>query len=195
MKSSYKTFAILAGCVLALQAAKANTVVVDFEDRAGQQPFGNPIPAGYHGIDFSADFGTWDSPQFPYTPHSGSVRALVNAQNTGFGEVDFTFSAGPEVFDGAWFAGGGDGVQFVLYSGNAVVATSAVLTDSGTPAFLSSGYSGAVDKVGIIGNKGYYSLDDVQYESGQRVPDAGCTLGLLGAGVAALGFLRKRLVA
>lgn len=150
--------------------------VIDFDDLKGDNI---QVPDGYGGV---ADWGGWvyyGFDQFPYNPHSAPNRVYNNTDGVfGFGYDAF--------FDGAWFAGH-DTVQFELYLDGDLVHTSEIVDNmsDGVVRWLPSGYDLAIDTVKVLGNLGFFVMDDVTYH---KVP-APATISLLGlAGL----FARRR---
>jgi hypothetical protein len=180
---SILTSALLLGCLA--MAARAGNVVVDFESLAStgdcdSNGCSGTVPDGYGGINWGGQWSYFDYPDYPYTAESGSVRVYTNNYGTQ-GQVLFSFLT-PEIFDGAWFAGGPDeSVYFNLYDAGALVHTSSsILVSSGVvdtsdgpvtdPVFLASGYSGPVDQVGVWADaNGLYVMDNVTYQNNGSV--------------------------
>ena len=108
---------------LGLPAAAFAQTVLTFDDV--NTGFGVvPIPAGYGGVSWAANMGLWGFPQPPYDPQSPPNRVLFNLNGEGdVIESLVTFIGGPKVFDGAYFSGFGN-IQFKLYNGATLVATS-----------------------------------------------------------------------
>ena len=150
--------AVLVVLALTAVAAGAQTVILNFDDIPTVR-----MPSGYGGLNWDNNFGIWGWPQDPYNPHSPPNRVLFNCVSEGIGESKATFIGSPQIFDGAWFTSDGSTVFLNLYNEGALVATSSVLVGSATPTFLSSGYSGLVDSVGIVGDRGYFAMDDFTY--------------------------------
>jgi hypothetical protein len=162
-------------------AMMAQGSVITFESLAGMGNCGDNgcvgyVPDGYGGVNWGGLWEYFDFPQYPYTPESGSVRVFTAAYGT-YGQVLFSFLT-PQIFDGAWFAGGPDvSVYFNLYdSGSLVYQSSSISVSAGAvdtpdgpvtnPVFLASGYTGQVDQVGVWSNaNGMYVMDDVTYHN------------------------------
>jgi hypothetical protein len=161
-----KTLALaaLASVSVLLQSIRAAMTVVDFEEYRGA---GNRVsfPANFHGITFDADFGTWMWPS-----HSGDVAALSNRITEGWRECAFRFTAPDQRFVGAWVLLFSGTLEFRMYKEGKLVSTSATLRDAAGWTFLSSGYDGGVDTVGVWANRGAYGLDDITYTSIARPP-------------------------
>src|SRR5215510_1042666 len=151
-------------------SAEAAVTVIDFEEYEAL-PNRTLFPANFHGVTFSSDFGVWQTVA-PGQAHSGRTCALSNRITEGYKECTFTFSTPGRRFLGAWLFVFADSVQFVLYKGGSVVARSSVLSDTPSSTFLASGYDGPVDSVGVLGNRGYYGLDDLTWSDD---PQTVCT--------------------
>lgn len=179
--------------VLGLVAAPGQAqTIVNFDDLSSD----GTVADGYGGINWGGVWNAYSESQSPYTAHSDFYR--VYTPGTGSGEYTFTFLT-PQVFDGAWFAGYDFAtLYFNLYdASNNLLATSGSLSPNGTPAFLASGYSGLVSKVGVYSNSNdFYIMDDVTYGTGisttAATPEPGSIALLLGAGVTGAGFLLRR---
>ena len=94
---------------------------------------------------------------------------------------------------------GYSGVTFELWLGGALVHTSDTLADAAgadpyLPTFLTSGYTGAVDKVVVSGVQGYYSMDDLSFHEAAAVPSVPEpeTYALMFLGLGAIGLARRR---
>jgi hypothetical protein len=187
MTSISKT--LMAAAAVVAIAGPASATVVTFDDLTGQAP----VVDGYGGINWGGQWTYYGYAQDPYTPHSGNYRVYDAATDAGF-----TFAA-PVVFNGAWFAGKDtSSVQFQLLLGGSVVATSASLGTSVTPAFLSSGYAGLVDQVKVLsGQPDFWVMDDVTYNAGTvgGVPEpASWALMILGFGAVGLTLRGRKMV-
>lgn len=166
-------------------SASAATTVVNFDDLSGS----GRVATGYGGIDWGNQWNYYANSQSPYTPSSGAERVYS------LGTRDFSFDSAV-VFDGADFAGYGTSygkslISFNLYYQGSLVATSGTLDDSGTPTFLSSGYTGLVDSVHVNGSAGYFVMDDVTYSTAAVVPEPQ-NVALMLAGLAMVGGMARR---
>ena len=182
-----KTFTI--ALALAAAAPFASATVLNFDDLSSNA---DPVPAHYGGLDWSSSgwvsFDGTDSSS-PYTPHSGANVATLGWDGTdALSLVRFGQAA---TFDGAWFSGYAEGdVTFQLYYQGQLVGSSATLDPSATPTFLSSGYAGLVDAVGIKSSgHAFYVMDDFSFTA--AVPEPSVTLLML-AGLGATGFVAAR---
>lgn len=150
----------LALCVAGLAATPfAAATTLTFDD-AGD----GFVAANYGGLDWShGDWFAFSGEQDPFTAHSGSERVT-----SGFGDADEATAIGlgaDKTFQGAWFAGYEDvTVTFQLYDHGHLVATSATLATSATPAWLDSGYTGLVDEVVVSSSaQGGFVMDDFTF--------------------------------
>ena len=160
----------------------AGATVVTFDDLSGT----DLVPDGYGGINWGGNWTYYDTPQAPYAPNSGSQRIYESLP-----EAMFTFVTPNQVFDGAWFSGYSYLVSFNLYNDSSLVWSSGTLPPSSVPAFLASGYSGAVDAVGVVAaNPNFFVMDDVTYGSGSTVPEPASML-LLAGGLMSLVRVRR----
>jgi hypothetical protein len=179
------TSLVLAAASVAF-ASTASATVLTFDDITADDFVG----AHYGGLDWSAgDWFAFGGVQDPYTAHSGDVRVT-----SGFGDADDATAiglGGGRTFQGAWFAGANYAtVTFQLYEQGALVATSATLDPSSTSTWLSSGYTGLVDKVVVSSPyQGSFVMDDFTFSA--AVPEPASTT-LLFAGLLALGALARR---
>ena len=175
-------------CFALIGGASATTLT--FDDLTG---YGG-LPANYGGFTWASNMGYYDSDQPPYNPQSPPERVLFNYGSCcAYAESDVTWNGpGTITFLGAYFAGYASAgpVYFNLYNGAALVWTSGSLSPSDTPTYLDAGYLGPVTKIGIVGQDGYYVMDNFTFSS---VPEPG-TLLMLGTGIVGLaGAIRRKL--
>jgi hypothetical protein len=167
---------------LPAQAASIKTVV-NFDDLPGDNAGINvPVPDGYGGIIWNKQWNHFGTPQFPYTPASGSKRAYTRQP-----QAAFFFQTAPVIFNGAFFSGFNvSAPRFELFLQGQLVHSSQALQISGIPTFLDSGFSGLVDEVRVIQNHDFsaYVIDDVTYTTVSTIPSPALLPGLIGVGVA-----------
>lgn len=177
--------------MLAAAAPFAAATVVTFDDLGSD----GLVPADYAGLDWSASsWFQYAGEQAPYTPHSGDRRATQ-----GFDGSSATSAIGflsPSTFQGAWFAGfQGVDVAVDMYFGGSLVASTSTLGLSDTPAFLSSGYAGLVDRLVFRSNDpAFFVMDDLTFAAAVPEPASGA-LALGGLAVAALVIRRRQAAA
>lgn len=166
---SIRKFVITAAtvCCALLSYAEAAVTVIDFEEYEGS-PNRTQFAPNFHGVTFSSDFGVWQTVS-PGQAHSGRTCALANRITEGYKECTFTFTTSGRRFLGAWIIVFGDSVQFVLYKSGDVVGRSSVLSNTPSSTFLASSYDGPVDSVGVLGNRGYYGLDDLTWSDDPQI--------------------------
>ena len=192
-------FRNLAGLSLAVALAPAAAwaqTVQTFEDVSPcNNTGGQGDPVGIYGpVNYNTQFACygWDQP--PYAAHSlpNRVSAVFEGTNVNNSTGTFNFTGGPVTFDGAWFAGfETNAVSFALWLGGAPVWASGVLVTTDVSTFLSSGYSGLVDRVDVNGTSVQWVMDDVTFHT-SAVPEP-ASIALLGTGLVGLyGVARRR---
>ena len=165
--------------------------VVTFDDLTVDRSI---VADGYGGINWGGNFILFTDGYFPYYPESPNNSIYTSFDGPLVAEYKFSFVNPGQEFIGAWFSGGNlqfqGEIDFNLYYNHALVWTSSTLdVPAGYPAFLSSGYSGPVDTVGVNANdNGYFIMDNVTYTP-TPVPEPG-SLTLLGLGMASFGSFR-----
>lgn len=178
--------------VIALCAPFASATVLTFDDIVGPDGFAS-VPGNYGGLDWSSSgFSVFTSEQAPFTAHSGQGRVTTDWTDGGPIASTIRFLA-PTIFQGAWFSGYSDSsVRFDLYFAGKLVATTASLQLSDTPAFLNASWGGAIDAVVVSsGFQASYVMDDMSFVSAAPVPEPG-TLAQLLAGLALAGSILLR---
>ncbi|MDN4036192.1 PEP-CTERM sorting domain-containing protein [Massilia sp. YIM B02443] len=190
MSAIFRNVALSA--VLALCAPFASATVLTFDDIVGPDANAS-VPTNYGGLDWSnAGLSVFTGAQDPFTPHSGQGRVTTDWSDSWPVASTIRFLA-PTVFNGAWFAGYADSsVQLDLYFGGQLVASSALLQLSSTPAFLAAGWGSAIDTVVVTtGVPGSYVMDDFSFDGAAEVPEPG-SLALVLAGFGLAGAVRLR---
>jgi hypothetical protein len=185
---------LLIASTMLLAAPVAATTVIDFDDLVG---FGT-VPTNYAGVNWDDNWSFYDSVQSPYNPASGATRIYSNYAKYPVaqpGTVAFYVGDG-SIFSGAYFAGSSQhSVTIESWLDGALVGTSAALNTSDVPTFLASGYAGSVDEIRIVGNNGYYVVDDVTFDNlvsvGGGVPEP-ATWAMMLAGFGLVGFAARR---
>ncbi|NOG54657.1 MAG: hypothetical protein HND57_10075 [Planctomycetes bacterium] len=147
------------GILSVLTAAPSGAKVITFDGLRGD----GPVPDGYGGVINWTDWLHYDTNEPPYNASSPPQRAYANQ----YGAFQF---AEPVVFDGAFFNGygsdhGHNPIHFELYLASTLVHVSdhVNLDGSGTGQFLDSGYDEPIDGVHVVGDYGYFVMDDVTF--------------------------------
>lgn len=180
------------GAALALCAPFASATVLTFDDIVGPDGYA-AVPGNYGGLDWSgAGLSVMTSDLWPFTARSGQGRVTTDWIDGGPIGSTIRFLA-PTVFDGAWFSGYADSsVHFDLYFAGQLVASSASLQLSDTPAFLAAGWNRAVDMIVVSGSaQASYVMDDFSFDNAAQVPEPG-SLALVLAGAGLAGVVRRR---
>ncbi|MCR5865826.1 PEP-CTERM sorting domain-containing protein [Aquincola sp. J276] len=201
LRALNKTAAAVALTCLMPLAATAD--VLGFDDLTGRNFFQAPYQGFTFGVAAQGPGGSWFHSDVPdaglsfYRSPLTSVSTESAFDDAGnpisvYGDsLPVTLST-PVVLQGAWFQSFDDqiSVRFKLsYQGAEVHASDYLVMNYGdAPAFLSTGYTGAVDSFVIEGYHGYFAMDDVMF---QPVPEPS-TYAMMFLGLAAMGIYSAR---
>jgi len=199
-------YILLLACFMLMAAGTAQAVVINFDDLPLSQASvpnnyagltWGTVPVNYNGSIYTGEFVTWNDTGYS-TPHS-SQNYVYNQY--GPDSLWFKFST-PVNFNGAWFAlantdESATEVRFLDDLGD----SSDWLDLTNTSQFLAANFAGAqtiyVERRGKTGMNlpdymQYYTMDDITYNESSPVPEPS-TFILLGAGLGAVGFMRRRM--
>jgi hypothetical protein len=184
--SKFHLRVVAVAAALALAAPLASATVLTFDDLGAD----GLVPFNYGGLDWSAS--TWfnyGGEQAPFAAHSGTQRATLGWD--GSSDTSAIGFATASLFQGAWFAGyEGVTVSFDLYLGGTLVGSSSTLGVSDTSAWLSSGYTGLVDRVFVRSNDtANFVMDDLTFSAPVPEPE---NLALMLAGLGLVGAAVRR---
>jgi hypothetical protein len=186
-----------AAAVLATLVPVASADVLTFDDLTNGPTF---FTSDYNGFKFGTN-NIADTAWFATDEISGfyPFKSASTVVSTDFGlyepgnlheATQGITSAADFTFQGAWF-GGFSTITYKLYNNGNLVHTSAESGPlSDTSAFVPSGYAGLIDEVVIVGEQGYYVMDDFTYNT-PPVPEPG-TVALMLVGLAAVGSVVRR---
>ncbi|MDD5113119.1 MAG: hypothetical protein PHC94_03810 [Methylobacter sp.] len=174
--------ALLAAAILSAANANAATTVVDFEGITSEN-----LIDGYGGLSGWEGIGGFVGPSF------GGVGL---GENVFYGlQGELRFNNGPVIFHGSHYQAYAFDPQSpfttlsLFYQNQLVHQTAYHSLSTGTLEWLSSGYSGLVDKIYIYGGGEGFGIDNLTY-SAAPVPVPGA-VWLFGSGLAGL-MLRTR---
>jgi hypothetical protein len=173
--------------------AYATTVVVNFDDLSNQSTFAAP-PSNYGGINWEgSDWGTWTWSGGYYQWHSPSTALLTNSTSSGYGyTVDYFSFNNPAEFEGAWFSGSGNLEWQLYYQGNLVSTVANMTNTPNISTFYATNYSGLIDRVGLLNDRGSVIMDDVTYNTNASPVPEPATMLLLGLGLMGLAGVRRK---
>lgn len=201
-----RTLQSLAGAILAASVTAISANELTFDDLRGTVGFTAP----YQGFIFSYTQGPrevgcncagswfWNDAnpanaayyKSPYTSLSTDYELIRGSYF--YGEsLPISTVGGPVRFDGAWFTSIYEiEIRFHLYYLNASVANSnyLILPGKQPSVFLSSGYTGPVDKITVEGYQGYFAMDNFTYAP---VPEPS-SHALWIAGALGLGLMARK---
>ncbi len=182
---------LLASLITAGLCAASHATVLTFDDAIGSS-WGD-LTQGYGGVTWgsspaSTGWHVWQTASY-YPAHSGDFVAYANTT-----QLDISF-ASASVFDGAYFSGTSNSTAtFNLFLGNSQVASSSTLTVSSGPLWLSSGYTGQVDRVRLVigGSNQHWVMDDFTFHAASVPEPESYALMLAGLGVVGGVAARRR---